>query len=69
MSEQKEWVAQRVADARSGRQLTDAAVGRISAQLGGEFQERHLSATELGKLAAALIADMTPTTRSADSNR
>lgn len=60
MSEQGAWVGQRVAEARKGQRVTDAAVNRMLVLVSDQFQERPLSASELGKIATALIADMMP---------
>ena len=59
MSNDDQWIATRVAEARKHHPLvTDDVCARIQEWLNGQLSERQLSQAELKSAAAALIAGM-----------
>ena len=61
MSNDVQWIAARIAEARKNHDsVTDAVSVRMEKLLGGELSEQPLSTTKLSSIAKSLVADMVP---------
>jgi hypothetical protein len=61
MSNDVQWIAARIAEARKNHDsVTDAVSTRMEKLLGGELSEQPLSTTKLSSIAKSLLADMVP---------
>jgi len=70
MSSADLWISARITESRSNHPaVTDAVSARMEEMLKGQLSERQLTATELTKLAKALIVAMTSASPETEANR
>ena len=61
MSNNNEWISDRIAEASEQNPLvTEIVMGRIAQLLNGQLSERQLPSAELKSVAETLIGDMVP---------
>ena len=70
MSNNNEWVADRIAEASEQNPLvTEVVTGRIAQLLKGPLSERQIPSADIKNVAKTLIADMTPLTPTSDQTQ